>query len=300
MTIPPMDRDSWLITGAAGMLGRELVTLLLARDIEVTALARADLDVTDRAGVHDAIGSARPTVVANCAAWTRVDDAESAEDTARRVNGDAVQHIAEACRSVGARLVQPSTDYVFAGDTTVPYPEDASTAPRSAYGRSKLLGEHAVLATLPQAGFVVRTAWLYGAYGRNFVATMVRLERDRETIDVVDDQYGQPTWTGDLASQVVSLVAAGAPAGVYHATNAGRATWYELAREVFALLHADPARVRPTTTDRFPRPAARPAFSVLGHEKWARVGLAPMREWPLALRDALPAVRYQVLRSPSV
>jgi dTDP-4-dehydrorhamnose reductase len=300
MTIPSMPRDRWLITGAGGMLGRELVTLLLARGIQVTALTRADLDVTDKAAVHDAIGSARPTVVANCAAWTNVDDAESAEDAARSVNGEAVQHIAETCRSVGVRLIQPSTDYVFAGDTTVPYAEDASPAPKSAYGRSKAVGEHAVLAILPEAGFVVRTAWLYGAYGRNFVATMVRLERDRETIDVVDDQYGQPTWTGDLARQIVSLVAAGAAAGVYHATNAGRATWYELAREVFALLHADPARLRPTTTERFPRPAPRPAFSVLGHEKWARVGLAPMREWPLALRDALPAVRDQVLRSPSV
>jgi dTDP-4-dehydrorhamnose reductase len=295
-----MSRDKWFITGAGGMLGRELVAVLLARGIEVNAFTRADLDVTDKAAVHDAIGSARPSVVANCAAWTKVDDAESAEDAARRVNGEAVQHIAEICRSAGARLIQPSTDYVFDGNTAVPYAEDASPAPKSAYGRSKAIGEHAVLAILPETGFVVRTAWLYGAYGPNFVATMVRLERNRETIDVIDDQYGQPTWTGDLARQIVSLVAAGAPAGIYHATNTGQATWFELAREVFALLHADPARVRPTTTKRFPRPAPRPAFSVLGHGKWAKLGLAPMREWPLALRDALPAVRDQVLRSPSV
>jgi dTDP-4-dehydrorhamnose reductase len=190
-----------------------------------------------------------------------------------------------------------STDYVFAGDATEPYPEDGPINPINAYGRSKLAGERAVLETLPETGYVVRTAWLYGRHGKNFVTTMLRLAQERETLDVVDDQLGQPTWSLDLARRIVELAElgeAGAPAGVYHGTNSGQTTWYGLAREIFAEAGLDAGRVRPTTSDRFVRPAKRPAYSVLGHDRWAAAGLPPLRHWKEALREALPGLREAI------
>jgi dTDP-4-dehydrorhamnose reductase len=270
----------WLVTGAAGMLGADLTGRLRARGHDVVACTRAELDLLDAHAVSRAVTRYEPAVVVNCAAWTGVDDAELHEDAALAVNGRAVAVVAGVCAERGATLVQPSTDYVFDGTATTPYPVDAATAPINAYGRTKLAGERAVLAA--DAGYVVRTAWLYGAHGANFVRTMIRLSRERHTVTVVDDQHGQPTWTGDLADRIIDLVGAGAPFGVHHATNSGSTTWYGLAREVFTLLGQDPDRVRPTTTEAFPRPAARPAYSVLGHAS----GMPAMRDWKEALRLA--------------
>ena len=167
----------WLVTGAGGMLGRDLVTLLDRRGESVTALDRSGLDVTDAAAVADVLAGLRPDVVVNCAAWTAVDDAEAHEEQALMVNGTGAANLAAACAAVQARLVQPSTDYVFAGTSERPYAEDDIPAPRSAYGRTKLAAERAVLGRLPGAGYVVRTAWLYGAHGPSFVRTMINLER---------------------------------------------------------------------------------------------------------------------------
>jgi len=285
---------TWLITGATGMLGQDVMARL-RRDGETAAgLDRAGLDITDADMVHDVIAAHRPRIVVNCAAWTAVDDAEAREADALRVNGDGPRHLAEACAKAGAALVHVSTDYVFAGDGTGPYAEDAPTAPRSAYGRTKLAGEQAVLAALPDVGYVVRTAWLYGAGGGNFVDTMIRLESVKDTLDVVDDQRGQPTWTVDLADRLVRLgqaaLAGTAPAGVYHGTSGGETTWFGLAREVFRLLGADPDRVRATTSAAFVRPAPRPAYSVLGHDGWRRAGIDPIRPWREALEAAFPAL----------
>jgi dTDP-4-dehydrorhamnose reductase len=163
-------------------------------------------------------------------------------------------------------------------------------APGTAYGRTKLAGEQAVLDRLDGTGYVVRTAWLYGAHGPNFVRTMIRLEQQRPDLDVVDDQHGQPTWTMDVADRIVALVSSGAPAGVYHATSSGETTWFGLAREVFRLLGADPDRVRPVGSAAYVRPAPRPAYSVLGHDAWSRAGLSPIGDWRLALRQAFPAL----------
>jgi dTDP-4-dehydrorhamnose reductase len=229
--------------------------------------------------------------VVNAAGWTDVDGAEANEDAARAVNGDGPKVLAKACAKAGARLVHISTDYVFAGDAHTPYDEDAPTGPQSAYGRTKLLGEQAVLSTLPDTGYVVRTAWLYGEHGPNFVKTMIRLEGERETLDVVNDQRGQPTWSVDLAWLIVALIDAEAPAGIYHGTSAGETTWWGLARAVFEELGADPARVRPTTTDRFPRPARRPAYSVLGGHRLVEAGITPIQLWREALTQAFPFVR---------
>ena len=280
----------WLVTGAGGMLGRDLVTRLDRRGEAVTGLARRDLDVTERTAVSAALRRHRPDVVVNCAAWTAVDDAETSEEQALLTNGNGPANLASSCGAAGARLVQVSTDYVFDGVTARPYAEGDAPAPRSAYGRTKLAGEQAVLALVPDLGYVVRTSWLYGAHGPNFVRTMIRLERQRPDVDVVDDQRGQPTWTVDVADRIIALLRSGAPAGVYHATSSGETTWFGLAREVFRLLGADPGRVRPTTTAAMARPAPRPAYSVLGHDGWARIGLAPMDEWQRMLGRAFPAL----------
>ncbi|MDG4797445.1 dTDP-4-dehydrorhamnose reductase [Micromonospora sp. WMMD1082] len=279
----------FLVTGAGGMLGRDLVDVLAARPAHtVHAATRAELDITDAAAVHAAVGG--HDVVVNTAAWTDVDGAEQHEAAATAVNGDAVAHLATACATHGARLFQLSTDYVFPGDATTPYREDAPTAPVNAYGRGKLAGERAVTRLLPDAGYVVRTAWLYGAHGRNFVTTMLGLAEHREFLDVVDDQRGQPTWSYALARQLVALAEAAhaghAPPGVYHGTCSGETTWYGLARAVFARHGLDPDRIRPTTGARFRRPAHRPAYSVLAHDRWADAGLPPLPDWHATLVDA--------------
>lgn len=283
-----MSAARWVVTGAGGMLGSDVLAVL-ARDggASVAALTRAELDVTDAAAVSDAVAGA--SVVVNTAAWTDVDGAEAAEEAATRVNGNGPAVLASACKQAGTRLLHVSTDYVFDGTATSPYREDAPTGPTSAYGRSKLVGERAVLESLPDLGYVVRTAWLYGAAGGSFVRTMVRLEGERETVDVVDDQLGQPTWTLDLAERLVALGRSDAPAGIYHGTSSGETTWCGLARAVFAELGADPERVRPTTTEKFPRPAPRPAYSVLAPDGWDRAGMAPLRPWREALSAAFAA-----------
>ena len=257
----------WLVSGAGGMLGTDLVAALAARGEPVTGLDRAGLDVTDAAAVTETITRARPDVVVNCAAWTAVDDAEASEEQALAVNGGGAANLAVACAALGARLVQVSTDYVFAGDAARPYAEDGDRAPRTAYGRTKLAGEQAVLARLPGSAYIVRTAWLYGAHGPNFIRTMIKLEAQRPTVDVVDDQHGQPTWTVDVAQQIIAL-----------------------AREIFGLLGADLSRVRPVPSSTLSRPAPRPAYSVLGHGAWARPGIPPIGEWRASLHRAFPGL----------
>ncbi|NEB05923.1 dTDP-4-dehydrorhamnose reductase [Streptomyces sp. SID13726] len=285
---------NWLVTGAGGMLAQDVLARLADAGIPAVAATRAELDVTDPESVRSAFAAHRPAVVVNCAAWTAVDDAESREDEALRINGDGARHLAEACAAEGAVLLQVSTDYVFAGDAEKPYAEDAPTGPRSAYGRTKLVGEQAVLTALPSRGYVVRTAWLYGAGGGNFVRTMIKLESVKDTLDVVDDQRGQPTWTADLADRLVRLgrgaLAGTAPAGVYHGTSSGETTWFGFTRAIFEQLGTDPERVRPTTSEAFVRPAPRPAYSVLGHDRWAAAGIEPIRDWRAALTEAFPAL----------
>jgi dTDP-4-dehydrorhamnose reductase len=280
----------WLVVGAGGMLGQDLVAILRRHGADVAGLTRDDLDVTDEAAVRATVGRCQPTVVVNCAAWTAVDDAEAHESAALQVNGQGTENLAAACAAAGSRLVHVSTDYVFGGDSRRPYSEDDLPAPCTAYGRTKLAGEQAVLRLLPTAGYVVRTAWLYGAHGPNFVTTMIGLEHTRPTVDVVADQRGQPTWTVDVADQIIALIRSGAAAGIYHATSSGETTWFGLAQEVFRLLGADPARVRATTSSAYPRPAPRPACSVLGHHRHAAARIEPIGAWDMALRRAWPVL----------
>jgi dTDP-4-dehydrorhamnose reductase/4-ketoreductase len=286
----------WLITGAGGMLGQDVVAELTRRGEDVAGLDRAALDITRPGTVDTVVRDHRPDLVVNCAAYTAVDEAESDEARALEINGDGPRLLARACAAHGARLIHVSTDYVFSGEArTTPYPEDHPTGPRTAYGRTKLAGERAVLEELPGASAVVRTAWLYGVHGTNFVRTMIGLEARRDTLDVVDDQRGQPTWSADVAERIADLgVRLGPDAhGVFHATNSGEATWYELAREVFSLIGADPDRVRPTSSAAFPRPAPRPAYSALAHRRWQEIGLPLPRDWRSALHEALPRIRKE-------
>ncbi|MHB8451422.1 MAG: dTDP-4-dehydrorhamnose reductase [Mycobacteriales bacterium] len=278
-----------LVVGAGGQLGSDLLRWAPG----ARGLARADLDVRDGAAVRAAVGSATSggdLVVVNCAAYTGVDAAEADVAEAHAVNAVAPGLLASACADAGARLVHVSTDYVFPGDATRPYEVSDPVGPRSVYGQSKLAGELAALAAHPEGTWVVRTAWLYGARGANFVKTIARLERERTTLEVVDDQRGCPTWSSDLAVALLALVAAPPSPGVYHATNTGDTTWCGLARAVFEELGADPARVRPVGTAAVPRPAPRPAYGVLSDRAWRSAGLPALRPWRAALSAAFSEV----------
>jgi dTDP-4-dehydrorhamnose reductase len=258
------------------MLAHDLVPALRSAGWVVTALGRADLDVTDPAQCLAAVEG--HDLVVNTAAYTAVDAAETDEPRAFAVNAVGAANVARACARGGARLVHVSTDYVFDGSATEPYTVDHPVAPRSAYGRTKAAGEWAVRAVCPQS-WVVRTAWLYGEGGPNFVSTMLRLASERDTVSVVDDQVGQPTWTVDFCNLILRIVGTGAPYGVHHGTSSGQTTWFGLARAVFELGGLDPERVLPTTTDAYPRPAPRPAWSVLSHASLVDAGLEPIRDW---------------------
>ena len=285
-----------VILGGGGQLATELAMLLAAAPPASgwQALSRAECDITDahrvRAVIADqarAAGDHGLTVI-NAGAYTNVDAAEADESGAYAVNAAGPAHLALACDHVGAQLVQLSTDYVFSGDRTdgEPYRPLDVTGARSAYGRTKLAGEQAVRELLPHASWVVRTAWVYGATGANFVKTMARLSRERETLDVVDDQIGCPTWAADLAAGLLQLIAVAPPSGVYHAAGGGQVSWFGFARAIFEELGLDPERVRPTSSDAFQRPAPRPAWSVLSSSEWQAVGLTPLQPWRSALAAA--------------
>ena len=280
--------DRIVITGAGGMLGRTLHAAARSRGHDVTALTSADCDITQLAAVERHV--APDDVVVNCAAYTRVDDAERDEARAEAVNVTGAENVAQACARVGARLLHVSTDYVFSGDfggaAPRPYDIDDETGPRSVYGRTKLAGEFAVLAALPDA-HVVRTSWIFsGGDGTDFVAAMRTKAAGDGTVDVVADQIGTPTYVGDLADALLQLASTDAiREPVLHAANAGSASRYEQARAVFELLGADAERVRPVGTDRHPRPAPRPSYSALSQRMSTEAGLTPLRPW----RDALAA-----------
>jgi dTDP-4-dehydrorhamnose reductase len=258
------------------MLGTDLEAVLRGRGHDVVGIDKDSVDITDPGacvGLADHF-----EVVVNCAAFTAVDAAESDETTAFAVNAVGAANLARAAHRGGARMVQISTDYVFDGTAVTPYAETAPLGPRSAYGRTKAAGEWAVRAECPDH-LVVRTAWLYGANGPCFPSTILRVVRERGGADVLVDQVGQPTWTMDLADLVERLVRAGAPTGTYHGTSSGQTSWHGFARAVVAAAGLDPELVRETTSERFVRPAPRPAYSVLAHGAVAAVGVDPIGEW---------------------
>ena len=282
---------SWLITGGSGQLGIAVSQELDKQGIAFNAWSSRDLDITQSSKVSEAIEKLLPTVIINCASWTDVDRAESHEKDAFRVNSDGPENLALAAKLFNSKLIHVSTDYVFSGETQTPWQTEDEINPQSAYGRTKALGESRVLASNPESSFVVRTAWLYSPWGKNFAKTMIKLalKGDNE-VRVVNDQVGQPTSASDLAKQLVELGLSISPAGIYHGTNSGQGTWFELAQEIFKLSSADVGRVTPVSSSEYPRPAKRPSYSVLSHDAWASTRVKPLRDWRIALADAMPAI----------
>jgi dTDP-4-dehydrorhamnose reductase len=280
-----------VITGAGGQLGGCLAALAADRGRDALALTSSQWDITDPAAADRIIQSG--DVVINCAAYTNVDGAESDEARAYAVNAEGPEILAKACARAGARLIHVSTDYVFCGEPDNarrhPYEPSDQTDARGVYALSKLAGEKAVLEALPDA-VVVRTAWVYtGGTGGDFVAVMRRLAAGDGPVDVVDDQTGSPTYVADLAAALLQVADDGVAGPILHTANGGQVSRFEQARAVFEECGADPARVRPVSTDQFPRPAPRPTYSALGARESAAAGLTPLRPWRPALVAALAA-----------
>lgn len=285
-----------LLVGGNGMLASRIVSLA-PPEYTLTAVDLPEFDVTDRERVLALVAELRPEVIINCAAYTNVDGCETEQALANRVNGDAVGYLAEAAKKVDAVLVHVSTDYVFDGEKNTPYLEDDALNPQSAYGRSKLLGEQKLLASGLKKFFIVRTSWLYGPGGKNFVETILRLSRERTELGVVADQFGTPTYTVDLAGAIFNLLALNiacqkAPSsnfyGIYHFSNRGSCSWYEFASEVVDLARQRGEAVkveslRPIKTEEYPLPAKRPAFSVFSKEKYASATGAVVPGWKESL-----------------
>jgi dTDP-4-dehydrorhamnose reductase len=254
-----------LVTGAGGMLGRAVVEAASRLGHDVQACTRAELDILDADATRLALVSSRPRAVINCAAYTDVDGAETDWQGAEAVNATGAWNIAAAAAEIGAMIVHVSTDYVFDGSKREPWLESDAVAPLGVYGETKLAGERAVAAANPVHA-IVRTAWLFGTGGRNFVDTMLALGAQRDEVSVVTDQVGCPTWTGHLAGALVELAERPGETGIHHIAGSGSCSWNELALEVFERAGID-CRVLPTTSDQFVRPAPRPAYSVLGSER---------------------------------
>lgn len=273
-----------LLTGAGGMLGRELVHQLAGFDL--TPTTKDSLDITRAEDVDEAVSAA--DVVVNAAAYTAVDKAEEETDLAFLINSDGPRLLARAAARHRATLIHISTDYVFGGTSNTPYPEDAPRDSQSAYGASKAAGEEAALEEHEGGTVLVRTAWLYGAGGTHFPGTLLRLAETHDTISVVTDQIGQPTWSRDLAQSIRLLIDNRISSGIFHGTNAGQTSWWDFARVIFDKAGLDRDRILPTTSDEFVRPATRPFWSVLGHNNWEVVGLAAPRAWGEAFDEAFP------------
>lgn len=282
---------TWLITGGSGQLGMALSEELDSRGLVFTAFGSKDLDITQGSIVRDLVSQVSPTVIINCAAWTDVDAAETNEALASKVNRDGAENMALAAKNCGANLIHVSTDYVFSGESETPWQVADEINPQSAYGRTKADGERRVLETYPENSKIVRTAWLYSPWGKNFAKTMTRLALNGDgQVRVVNDQAGQPTSATDLAKQLVELNLTSSPTGIYHGTNSGQATWFEFAQKIFKLSGADVSRVIPVSSNEYLRPAKRPSYSVLSHDSWAKTTIKPMRDWRIALADAMPAI----------
>ncbi|MGM0880084.1 MAG: dTDP-4-dehydrorhamnose reductase [Bacillota bacterium] len=273
-----------LVTGASGQLGKDMVEYLLAAGYDALGFGRGELDVTNYEQVNKLINETKPDVIIHTAAYTKVDLAETEVDVSYEINAYGTRNLAVAAEKIGAKLVYVSTDYVFNGEGNEPYDEFQETRPINVYGKSKLAGEQYVQQFHSQY-FIVRTSWVYGKHGNNFVKTMLKLAQERDSLSVVSDQVGCPTYTRDLAACITDLIGT-EKYGIYHVSNSGNCSWYEFAKSIFEL-SGSKVDVRPITTDEFPRPAKRPSYSVFQHKALARNGFQEMRHWKDALADFL-------------
>lgn len=268
-----------LILGYEGMLGNELVKVFTEGN-ELVLWDRGQIDIANRADVMEKIGELKPDIVINAAAYTAVDKAESEKDLVYKVNGCAVGFLSTICKEVNALFIHFSTDYVFDGENNLGYKEDHLYNPINLYGKSKALGEKMILDINPRY-YIIRTSWLFGKYGKNFVETMLRLAEEGKDLKIVNDQFGSPTYAKDLAGKVKELIGSEKPYGIYHVTNSESCNWYEFALKIFKLSGLKP-NVKPVTSSEFPTPAKRPTYSMLVNTK-----LPPMRSWEEALKDYL-------------
>jgi len=286
----------WAITGGSGQLSRSLLDLLDKEGVPYTVWSHKDLDVADDSSIS-VIKEISPDLLINCAAWTNVDAAEEFPEKATRVNQVGPRNMARAAKELKIPLVHISTDYVFSGQSRQPWSTDSKTEPISTYGLSKLLGEKEISKNLDANFYILRTAWLYGPYGRNFSKTILKKAlTSKDSINVVNDQIGQPTTTKSLAQQIFKVAKSHVPSGIYHATNTGQASWWDFARVIFELAGEDVERVRPSTSEDFPSKVKRPKYSVLDQSAWSKVGMETMPEWREALKEVFPEIRNAVER----
>ena len=286
----------WAITGGSGQLSRSLVDLLDKEGVPYIAWSHKDLDVADDSSIS-AIKETSPDLLINCAAWTNVDAAEEFPEKATRVNQVGPRNMARAAKELKIPLIHISTDYVFSGQSRQPWSTDSKTEPMSTYGLSKLLGEKEINKNMDGNFYILRTAWLYGPYGRNFSKTILKKAlTSKDSINVVNDQIGQPTTTKSLAEQIFKVAQQNIPSGTYHATNTGQASWWDFAREIFELAGEDVERVRSSTSEDFPSNVKRPKYSVLDQSAWSKVGMETMPEWRRALKEVFPEIRKAVER----
>jgi dTDP-4-dehydrorhamnose reductase len=288
----------WLITGGTGQLAIALSRLLNEKSINLTLLSRDQLDISVSDSIYKII-TYSPEVIVNCAAWTNVDGAEDDKESAFKVNELGIRNVATAAKELGARLVHISTDYVFSGDSNVPWRTDSPRKPRTAYGKSKLAGELAVMHTYPDSSYIIRTAWLYSPWRKNFAKTMLKLALSKKKVRVVSDQIGQPTSAIDLAKQIILLIKEELPYGFYHGTNSGETSWFDFAREIYTLANMSDAQVLPISTLDYSTQAQRPMYSVLDQSEWLKTTVLPMRHWHEALVDTFPLIRSEVERELS-
>ena len=281
----------WLITGANGQLGRSLQDTLKVKGIEYIALSKSDLDVSDASRTKALFSELEPGVVLNAAAFTNVERAESEQIEAFEINAIGASNVAQASKIVGAKLVHFSTDYVFSGKRDTPWEVSDSTEPTSIYGKSKLAGEVEVSTIYPDSSLIIRTAWLYSKYGKNFYKTILNLAlKDQNPINVVADQFGQPTNAMDLAEIAVSAISKDLPPGIYHGTSSGESSWHEFAVEIFKLAGADSNRVKAISSKDYEAKASRPDFSVLDNSKWNDFGMEPIGPWQDSVISAFPNI----------
>lgn len=269
-----------MITGAGGQLGKDLITIF-EKDYAIEAFDKENLDITDEKNVFNVISNLKPDLIINAAAYTAVDDCEINRKLAYEVNSFGAYYVAKAAKANGASMVQISTDYIFNGKKDTPYEVDDSPDPISIYGQSKMLGEQLVRFAMENS-YIVRTSWLYGHHGKNFVKTMLHLGKMEKSINVVDDQIGSPTFTYDLATAIKELI--GKPYGIYHITNQGSCSWFNFAKAIFQLANYDPSLVQPLSSEQYKALAQRPAFSVLSSKSIESVGVT-VRHWEEALQE---------------